>query len=130
MITDVPGYTWGIVPAFALSGVKYFSIGPNYGHRIGSTLSAWGDRPFYWVSPSENQKVLCWMAGHGYSWFHRGPLRDGTALLEYLDDLDAKGYPYDMVQVRYNIGGDNGPPDPGICDFVKDWNERYLSPGS
>ncbi|NOX53545.1 MAG: hypothetical protein GXP27_03740, partial [Planctomycetes bacterium] len=30
MITDVPGYTWGIVPALAHSGVKYFSVGPNH----------------------------------------------------------------------------------------------------
>ena len=30
MISDVPGYTWGIVPAMAQAGVKYFSIGPNY----------------------------------------------------------------------------------------------------
>ena len=40
MITDVPGYTWGIVPAFAHSGVKYFSIGPNGGDRIGHTIAA------------------------------------------------------------------------------------------
>ena len=26
MITDVPGYTWGIVPALAQTGIKYFSI--------------------------------------------------------------------------------------------------------
>ena len=25
MISDVPGYTWGIVPALAQAGVKYFS---------------------------------------------------------------------------------------------------------
>ena len=37
MITDVPGYTWGMVPAMAHSGVKYFSIGPNGGDRIGHT---------------------------------------------------------------------------------------------
>jgi len=46
MITDVPGYTWGIVPVLAQSGVKYFSVGPNRGHRIGYTLSSWGDKPF------------------------------------------------------------------------------------
>jgi len=40
MITDVPGYTWGIVPVLAQSGVKYFSVGPNRGHRIGYTLSS------------------------------------------------------------------------------------------
>ena len=29
MISDVPGYTWGIVPALAQHGIKYFSIGPQ-----------------------------------------------------------------------------------------------------
>jgi alpha-mannosidase len=128
MITDVPGYTWGIVPVLAQGGVKYLSIGPNVGHRIGYTLSAWGDRPFYWVSPSGQEKVLCWVAGTAYSWFHRAPLRDEKGMFDYLRRLDASDYPYDMVQVRYNIGGDNGPPDPEIADFVKDWNTRYAYP--
>ena len=70
MISDVPGYTWGIVPALVQSGIKYLSIGPNHVHRIGGTLEQWGDRPFYWVSPSGQERLLCWMAGKAYSWFH------------------------------------------------------------
>ncbi|NIA12682.1 MAG: hypothetical protein GWP08_01285 [Nitrospiraceae bacterium] len=128
MITDVPGYTWGLVPALAQSGVKYLSMGPNSGHRIGYTLTDWGDRPFYWASPSGEEKVLCWMAGKGYSWFHSGPLRDEEGIFGYLNDLDEAGYPYDMVQVRYSIGGDNGPPDPQLPDFVRDWNAKYVYP--
>ncbi|MBN2207382.1 MAG: hypothetical protein JW742_08255, partial [Candidatus Aminicenantes bacterium] len=31
-------------------------------------------------------------------------------------------------QVRYTIGGDNGPPDPGLADFVRRWNEEHESP--
>ncbi len=135
MITDVPGYTWGLIPAMAQSGVKYLSIGPNFGHRIGYTLKDWGDKPFYWMTPDGKDKVLCWMAGMGYSWFHTGlnyteiqnklkPER----FFDYAQRLDKSGYPYDMVQVRYNIGSDNGPPDPGIADFVKNWNEKYAYP--
>jgi len=127
MITDVPGYTWGIVPVLAQSGVKYFSVGPNRGHRIGYTLSSWGDKPFYWESPSGKRKVLCWVAGEGYSLFHAGRL-DGGRLFEYLKRLEKSEYPYDMLQVRYSIGGDNGPPDPGLSDFVKNWNEKYAYP--
>ena len=127
MITDVPGYTWGIVPVLAQSGVKYFSVGPNRGHRIGYTLSSWGDKPFYWESPSGKRKVLCWVAGEGYSLFHAGRL-DGGRLFEYLKRLEKSEYPYDMLQVRYSIGGDNGPPDPGLSEFVKKWNEKYAFP--
>ncbi len=127
MITDVPGYTWGIVPVLAQSGVKYFSVGPNRGHRIGYTLSSWGDKPFYWESPSGKHNILCWVAGEGYSLFHSGRLSGGR-LLEYLKRLEESDYPYDMLQVRYSIGGDNGPPDPGLSDFVKKWNEKYAYP--
>ncbi|MBL7152651.1 MAG: hypothetical protein ISS79_02970 [Phycisphaerae bacterium] len=127
MITDVPGYTWGIVPVLAQSGVKYFSVGPNRGHRIGHTLSSWGDKPFYWQSPSGKEQVLCWVAGEGYSLFHSGRLDKGR-LFKYLKQLDDSKYPYDMVHIRYSIGGDNGPPDPELSDFVKDWNEKYAYP--
>ena len=52
MISDVPGYTWGVVSAMAEAGVKYWSIGPNYADRIGGTLLHWENKPFYWVGPS------------------------------------------------------------------------------
>ena len=133
MISDVPGYTWGIVPVLAHSGVKYFSIGPNHIHRIGYTLADWGDRPFYWVSPSGQEKILCWMAGHAYSWFHPGLMGSienvkPQAFFGYLDQLAAADYAYDMVQIRYSIAGDNGPPDPDLPEFVKQWNEKYAWP--
>ena len=127
MITDVPGYTWGIVPVLAQSGVKYFSVGPNRGHRIGYTLSAWGDKPFYWQSPSGRESILCWVAGEGYSFFHSGRL-DAGRLFDYLNRLGDSEYPYDMIQLRYSIGGDNGPPDPDLSNFVKQWNEKYAYP--
>jgi alpha-mannosidase len=140
MITDIPGYVSSIVTALGESEVKYFSSGPNYvpslpdgGDRIGYALKAWGDRPFYWKSSSGQHKVLFWMAGKGYSWFHgwiMGRLKDAnlSAIFGYLDDLDSTGYPYDMVQLRYSVDGDNGPPDQDLSDFVRDWNARYASP--
>lgn len=133
MISDVPGWTWGVVPAMAHSGIRYLSMGPNVGHRIGFTREAWNDRPFYWVSPSGEEKVLCWMAGTGYSWFHGISAEGRTTfdvdkILGYISQLDEADYPYDMVQVRYNIGGDNGPPDPNVTRYVQEWNRRYASP--
>jgi len=135
MITDVPGYTWGLIEVLSQSGVRYLSIGPNSGHRIGYTLSEWGDKPFYWQTPSGRDKVLCWMAGMGYSWFHTGlnykkidRKLDAARIFDYLKRLEDKGFPYDIVQVRYNIGSDNGPPDPLLPDIVKAWNEKYAYP--
>ena len=130
MQTDVPGYTWGLVSALANNGVKYISVGPNWGHRIGHTFD-WADNPFYWISPSGKDKVLFWMAGKGYSWFHGKPVGhriDPKRIFQYLGELDNKGYPYDLIQVRYNIGADNGPPNSALSDFVKEWNEKYAYP--
>jgi hypothetical protein len=139
MITDVPGYAWGIVPALAQSEVKYFSIGPNHmphkahgGYQVGLTFEAWGDIPFWWESPSGKEKVLFWMTRHGYSWFHDwllGKLRrtNGVPVVKFLGELDSDNYPYDIVQIRYTLG-DNGGPDTDMPEFVKEWNEQYEYP--
>ncbi len=131
MISDVPGYTWGLVPALAHQGIRYFWCGTNHIHRIGRTIEVWGDRPFYWVSPSGQERVLCWVAGKGYSWFHihgRFERVPPETLFEYLEQLEAAGFPYDLLPLRYSIDGDNGPPDPKLPDLVKAWNEKYVWP--
>lgn len=130
METDIPGHSWGLVPALAHNGVKYLTSGPNRSYRIGHTY-AWGDRPFYWKSPSGKHKVLFWMAGQGYSWFYGsrvGSRIDTRKILGHLGRLERRGYPYDLVQVRYMIGHDNGPPNPALPDFVKQWNQKYAYP--
>jgi hypothetical protein len=40
MFTDIPGFSWGLIPVFAAAGVRYFSVGPNRGHRIGRSASS------------------------------------------------------------------------------------------
>ena len=121
MHSDIPGLSWTSVAALSEAGVRYFSSGPNYmpglpdgGDRIGGTLKALGDKPFWWVSPSGEERLLFWMAGRGYSWFHglnMGRMTDRSRddVLQYVKALADAGYPWDMVQVRYTIGGDNGP---------------------
>ena len=140
MHSDVPGLSWTTVAALSEAGVRYFSSGPNYmpglpdgGDRIGSTLKALGDKPFWWVSPSGEERLLFWMAGRGYSWFHglnTGRMTDRSRddVLQYVQVLADAGYPWEMVQVRYTIGGDNGPANPSLSDIVKAWNEQFASP--
>ncbi len=123
MISDVPGYTWGLMSVFGQAGVKYFSIGPNNGHRIGYTLSVWGDHAFRWKSPDGGHTVLCWVPRRGY-W--RGFV-GGDQLFDYLNELQNSDYPYDMVQLRHCLG-DNAPPDVAFSDFVRDWNARFAYP--
>jgi len=135
MQSDIPGATWGLVPLFARHGVRYFSIGPNQGHRIGHFTDALGDQPFWWVSADGRDSVLTWVHGAGYSLFHTGlgysrlrPALDEESIFKYLDQLAASDYPYDLTVLRYNIGSDNGPPDPNLAEAVHAWNLRYASP--
>jgi alpha-mannosidase len=130
LVSDIPGFTWGIVPTLAQSGVKYFSISPNPGDRIGFTIEQWGDKPFYWQSQSGKERILTWVAGESYASFHEGDLSKlgDEKLFKLLRKLDDSKYPYEIVQLPYTIGGDNGPPDAKLSDYVKRWNERYSTP--
>jgi alpha-mannosidase len=129
VVSDIPGFTWGLVSALAQSGVRYFSIAPNAGDRVGYIYDL-GDKPFYWVSQSGEEKVLTWVAAASYSSFHEGEIDKlgDEKILELARKLDEADYPYDIVQLPYTVGGDNGPPDPNLPGFVRRWNERYLSP--
>jgi alpha-mannosidase len=127
--SDVPGFSWGLVTAMQQSGIKYFATAPNAGDRIGYTLQAWGDKPFYWASQSGKEKVLTWMAGSSYSAFHEGSLSQlgDEKILKLARKLDDESYPYEIFQLPYTLG-DNGPTDPTLSDFVRQWNDRYVTP--
>jgi hypothetical protein len=128
MISDVPGYTWGTVTAMAQAGIKYFSAAPNYFDRIGDILVQWENKPFYWLSPSGNEKVLVWIPYRGYALSHMIKQLSPEFVTSYLAHLDETHYPYDIAYIRWSGHGDNAEPDPAICEFIKDWNARYAYP--
>ncbi|MCX7835694.1 MAG: hypothetical protein N2450_06445 [bacterium] len=129
VMTDIPGCNWGLVKVLAENGIRFFLSAPNEFDRVGNIYQQ-GDQPFYWLDPTQQYKILFWIAGASYSLFHRGPLsKMGVErMLEYLRTLETNQYPYDMVALPYTIGGDNGPPDPTLSDFVAEWNRHYVSP--
>ncbi len=140
MQTDIPGMSWSMVDAYAAHGIRHLSQGPNYipympdgGDRIGSTLREQGDKPYWWKGTTGRDSILVWTAGQGYGGWHgftAGAIKErGTRkIAAYMNTLAANGYPYDMLQWRYNIVSDNGPVDSTLSDFVRDWNEKYISP--
>ncbi|HSU57412.1 MAG TPA: glycoside hydrolase family 38 C-terminal domain-containing protein, partial [Candidatus Dormibacteraeota bacterium] len=128
MISDVPGYTWGVVPAMAQAGIKYFSVAPNYFDRIGDLLVQWENKPFYWVSPSGNEKVLVWIPFKGYAMSHVYRQMTPEFVEAFEERLDETDYPYEITYTRWSGHGDNAAPDPAICDFIKGWNAKYDSP--
>jgi alpha-mannosidase len=127
MISDVPGYTWGTVSAMAQAGIRYFSAAPNYFDRIGTFMVAFQDKPFWWVSPSGNERVLFWVPWTGYAMSHVMKL-DTPWVNKYQARLDEVGFPYQISYIRWAGHGDNAVPDPDLCEFVKQWNEEYEWP--
>jgi alpha-mannosidase len=130
LISDIPGQSWGIVTALAESGFHDFAIAPNSGDRIGYVLQDWGDRPFEWVSESRQDTVLTWVAGASYSLFHEARIRliGEKRIFALMRRLDAMHYPYVPVQLPYTVDGDNGPVDPDLPDYVREWDARYATP--
>ncbi len=128
MISDVPGYTWGTVTAMAHAGIRYFSVAPNYFDRIGTILREWENKPFYWIGPDGQSKVLVWIPFWGYAMSHRYGKMSPQLVEDFSDGLENRGYPFDIAYVRWSGHGDNAVPDPAICEFVKDWNAKYTWP--
>lgn len=124
--SDIPGYSWGIVPAMAAQGIRFFNMAPNNNHRLGR-LYHWADKPFYWEGPDARSKVLTWMASHAYIYFW-GQDEGLFRVPRFLDYLKNSGFPYEVAMLRYEVGGDNGYPDPGLPDMVKEWNDTFASP--
>jgi hypothetical protein len=128
MISDVPGYTWGTVPAMNQAGIRYFSTAPNYFDRIGTILKEWENKPFYWMGPDGESKVLVWIPFWGYAMSHRYGTLTPKLVEDFCDGLDKRNYPYDIAHVRWSGQGDNAVPDPSICGFIRDWNLKYAWP--
>ena len=98
-----------------------------------TALFAQGNNAYWWKSPSGKDGMMIWTCGRGYSSWHGfapGAVHERGAekIADYMNELDSLKYPYDIVHWRYNIVADNGPTDSTIADFVKEWNEKYVSP--
>jgi hypothetical protein len=128
MTSDVPGQTWGTVTAMAHAGIRYFSTAPNYFDRIGTILREWENKPFYWVGPDGQSKVLVWIPFWGYAMSHKYGKMSPELIGDLYDGLEERGYPFEIAYVRWSGHGDNAVPDPAICEFVRDWNTKYTWP--
>ena len=128
MISDVPGYTWGTVSAMAQAGIRYFSVAPNYCDRIGDIMVQWENKPFWWVGPDGQSKVLVWIPFWGYAMSHRYGKMTRQLVEDFCEGLESRSYPYDIAYVRWSGVGDNAVPDASICDFVREWNAAHAWP--
>lgn len=130
MQDDVNGIGWCFSEYFADAGVKYLNMG-THGHRALICF----DKPtvFWWQSPS-GKKVLAYRAEHYNQGNFFGVHTDNfgqfeTRVLEYLGQLEAKDYPYDICAAQHSgYFTDNAPPSTKSCEMVRRWNEKYEWP--
>ena len=130
MQDDVNGIGWCFSEYFADAGVKYLNMG-THGHRALICF----DKPtvFWWQSPS-GKKVLAYRAEHYNQGNFFGVHTDDfgqfeTRVLEYLGQLEAKDYPYDICAAQHSgYFTDNAPPSTKSCEMVRRWNEKYEWP--
>lgn len=130
MQNDVNGIGWCFSEYFADAGVKYVNMG-THGHRALICF----DKPtvFWWQSPS-GKKVLTYRAEHYNQGNFFGVEKDDfeqfeTRVLAYLEDMEAKKYPYDIVAIQHSgYFTDNAPPSTKSSSMMEKWNAKYEWP--
>ncbi|MFN8581733.1 MAG: hypothetical protein U0163_12245 [Gemmatimonadaceae bacterium] len=138
--SDIPGFAWGVVPALGTAASATSPADRNDSRRCRGAVIAldtpWSGSATARSGGSESRATTrssCGLpaaATPGFTGFIAGRLTPAEAdrMLEYMQALKAAKYPYELVQVRYTIGGDNGIPDARLPDVVREWNARFESP--
>lgn len=148
---DIPGISWGCIPVFAQEGIKYVMSWPNSDRGGNARAGNIDGRPFWWVGPDGESKVLFFQPGRyansgsmggkgastGRPWFgQRDPekvpavIKTGHANVNFVKktvDLEKKEYPYDFLVLSWSLW-DNNPIDADVPYAVKEWNEKYAYP--
>ncbi len=131
MQNDVNGIAWCMNDYFFDMGIKYLNMG-THGHRALICF----DQPtlFWWESPS-GKKMLAfraehYMTGNTVMKIHAGDFNIfEEKLLNYLVELEEKGYPFDLVSIQHSgFLTDNSPPSLKASEMIMKWNETYTWP--
>ncbi len=130
MQNDVNGIGWCFAEFFQDAGIKYVNMG-THGHR--ALISFPIPTVFWWESPS-GKKILTYRAEHYMHGNGLGITNEDfesfeNGVLTYLNDLDNKGYPFDIAQAQHSgYRTDNSPPSTMSTEKVLEWNERMIWP--
>lgn len=130
MQDDVNGIGWCFAEYFSDAGIRYLNMG-THGHRALICF----DKPtvFRWQSPS-GKEVLTYRGEHYHHGNRLGVETDDfqgfeSRMLDYLEQLAAKDYPYDIVSIQYSgYLTDNAPPATKSSENIRRWNEKYEWP--
>ncbi len=91
---------------------------------IGTILEEWENNPFYgWARRQLPRPGLIPLLG--YAMTHATEM--SPKLIEDFAGLARLGYPY-IRCVGWSGTATTPCPEPSICDFIRDWNEKHVSP--
>lgn len=151
---DIPGVSWGVVPAASHSGIQYCLALFNGTDRVGLAYEL-SFKPFWWSGPDGKSRMLFLQPGaytpgahnKGYMfWPKMAGQTDPDKLLRlvktdnprehfidpYLEQMlpeleKSDYYPYDIFPMTWCMA-DNTPIDFDLPDAVKSWNEEFAYP--
>lgn len=131
MQNDVNGIAWCLNDYYNTLGVKYLNMG-THGHRALICF----DKPtaFWWESPSGKRMLAFraehYMTGNTVFGIHTTNFEDfEKKLMQYLVELDSKGYSFDIIPIQYSgYLTDNSPPSTLGNEMIRRWNVKYQWP--
>ncbi|MCX6306090.1 MAG: hypothetical protein NT040_14100 [Bacteroidetes bacterium] len=129
MQSDINGVPWCLADYLPGAGIEFLNMGQNDTRALKPF-----ERPttFWWESPSGN-RVLVNRPEH-YMWGNSlgilGTIETfGSGLFLHLQDIIARGYPWDHYAVQFSgYLTDNSPPSTTACKLVEQWNKVYIWP--
>jgi len=130
MQNDVNGIGWCLNDYYSGLGIKYLNMG-THGHKALISF----DKPtlFWWESPSGNRMLAYraehYMTGNFFEIHNEDFNVFEDRLLNYLTDLEGKGYKYNLISIQHSgYFTDNSPPSTRASEMIKKWNEKYTWP--
>jgi alpha-mannosidase len=131
MQCDVNGVSWLYADLLAQLGVELLTMAVN---PLRGSLPKPVPSAFWWEGPG-GRRLLAWNGFH-YLWGRSiAKLGDWRFVDESLPPILARlendpEYPFDFLyaQATHPMRVDNGPPDPRLPDFVRDWNAQGRTP--
>jgi len=134
-LNDIPGVSWGLASVLAGAGIRYFAPRiPDYFSWGFQVHPFWDEAAVlprdlpgaFWWEGIDGNRVLFWYGHRLDLWTMEQALREVPRRLQ---DLTQRGYPYDLVEYRFQGGGrDNAPPDIRLSLIAREWNRRWAYP--
>ena len=128
--SDITGNPWRFADILPASGISFLTMAINMHRALAPEPRPGG---FWWEGPAGG-RLLVWN-GLFYVW-GRSLARIGDwrfidrFLPQRLAQLEGNGYAHDFLYaaITHPTRVDNGPPDPRMPDFVRDWNAQGRTP--